>query len=176
MERLQRLGAEVIDQTMPRRNQLPLQRLRERFDAEIRALPGIAVPADNPLSLGKSAGALSGRESDLYNRVKFHEAIWVSSPFLKLERQIRALRFAFGITGLLEYVEAAAISRLRPRPLGAHELYLAGLYAERETKNQDEARSNYELGLKSSDPILTNRIQRRLQDLNERAGKQTTKP
>ena len=108
--------------------------------------------------------------------MKFHEAIWVSSPFLKLERQIRALRFAFGITGLLEYVEAAAISRLRPRPLGAHELYLAGLYAERETKNQDEARSNYELGLKSSDPILTNRIQRRLQDLNERAGKQTTKP
>ena len=35
-ERLQRLGAEVIDQTMPRRNQLPLQRLRERFDGRSR--------------------------------------------------------------------------------------------------------------------------------------------
>ena len=169
-QRLRRLGEETIDLTIRKRQLVPFQGIRKQFEQSVQIGRDVTVFSDNPFSLGRSDDIegnsfSNGREISLLKR-----------SIKSIERQTRALRFAFGITGLLEYMEAAAAARSRPRPLSAHELYLVGLYAEQESNNPEEARSSYQLAQKDSDALLTDRIQRRLNRLDRWAGTPTTTP
>jgi len=63
------------------------------------------------------------------------------------EQQIRSLRYALGITGLLEYMEAVAQHRRMPRVPGPYELYQQGMFAERQDGDLAGAAALYEQAL-----------------------------
>ena len=67
----------------------------------------------------------------------------VGSFIYRVEQQIRALRHALGITGLLEYVEEVAQHSRTPRVPGVYELYQRGMFAERQEGNLAHAAALY---------------------------------
>jgi tetratricopeptide (TPR) repeat protein len=87
-----------------------------------------------------------------------------------ISRQIRALRYALGITGLLEYVEEMTENNQRNRQPNPHELYQAGLIAEHQRGHLEEAITFYDraLATKASTPAIHYQIDRRLARCRER--------
>ena len=71
----------------------------------------------------------------------------VGSFIYLVEQQIRSLRYALGITGLLEDMEAVAQHRRMPRVPGPYELYQQGIFVERQEGDLAGAAALYEQAL-----------------------------
>lgn len=86
-----------------------------------------------------------------------------------VEQQIRGLRYALGITGLLEYMEEVARHRRKPRVPGPYELYQQGMFAERQEDDLASAATLYEQALvNASGPAqLRQQLTRRLKECRE---------
>ena len=86
-------------------------------------------------------------------------------PILEgISQQIRSLRYALGVTGLLEHVEEMVENSRQSRNPDPHELYQAGLIAEHQEGNLEGAIAFYDRALttKTIDSSLHHRIDRRL--------------
>ena len=93
----------------------------------------------------------------------------IGSFIYLVEQQIRGLRYALGITGLLEYVEEVAQHRRKPRAPGPYELYQLGLFAECQEGDLASAALLYEqvLATPSAPEQLRRRLTRRLREWRE---------
>ena len=100
----------------------------------------------------------------------------IGTALYRLERQIRALRYALGITGLLEYVEELAQHSRRIRLPGPYEIYQQGVFAERQEGDLARAAELYEQALAAAfvpaqlRHQLTRRLTECLTHLEQRGG------
>lgn len=87
----------------------------------------------------------------------------------RLGQQIRNLRYALGITGLLEYVEEVTQHSRATRLPGPYELYQQGMYAERQKGDLAKAAALYERALATAfvPAPLHRQLTRRLTECRE---------
>lgn len=167
-ERLSVLGEDpTLESPLPPR--LPFQTLGDQFGVTTddrltpsgRSADGIGI-IGFPL---RSRYAVGGKIDIPPSDVAFQDPEF----FKAINRQLRALRYALGVTGLLEYVEELAENSRRSRNPDPHELYQAGLIAERQEGDFKEASALYDRALAQAiDLSLHHQIDRRLARCRER--------
>ena len=166
-DRLALLGIQTLE---PRAIPLPFQTFAERLgvtSAErlsvgtqpVGDLQVAGIPLRPPyLSRGRSG------HPSLAGSTKSGDLIY------RLEQQIRALRYALGITGLLEYMEEMAQHRRGTRSPDPYEMYQQGLLAERQEGDLARAAELYEQVLATAfvSAPLRHQLNRRLTDCRTR--------